>query len=456
MRLPLTHKHNAPANTVYLRRLASAGLLLLLLFGVFLPASSAATKASSKPVVKIVSHPARVSYKSKATFIFFSTYYDVDAYLCSIDRHNFRSCTLVKTYRGLKTGKHRFAVKLVSDGVIGPVTAFAWMIKNRPVKPKPRPKPRVTAPTVTITSHPDLNTVSTTAALAFSSNKAKATFKCALDGSAATSCKSPNTYTGLAPGLHTFGVTASANGLSSPRASFSWYVSPVAPANTASPTITGTVQVGQVVTASNGTWSGSLPMTYKYRWQICSSGLLLVVGIPALPGPVSCGDIPGATSSSYTIQDWEVGLDAASSSVSAVEVGQTAIGSLTYTLRVVVTATNAGGQEEAVSDQTSAVLPAAPVNTSLPTISVSDPPTVGDYVSVSSIGTWTSYWDDIAYQWQRCDSSGNNCSDISGATSSSYLMQAADVGSELRVTITESNAGGSGSASSLPTAVVVS
>src|SRR5918912_720710 len=47
--------------------------------------------------------------------------------------------------------------------------------------------------------------------------------------------------------------------------------SPVAaPTNTALPQITGTVQAGQTLSASTGTWSGS-PTTYGYGWQRCSS-----------------------------------------------------------------------------------------------------------------------------------------------------------------------------------------
>ncbi len=40
------------------------------------------------------------------------------------------------------------------------------------------------------------------------------------------------------------------------------------PANTAAPAITGTAQVGQVLTASTGTWTGSPTPTYTYAWAV--------------------------------------------------------------------------------------------------------------------------------------------------------------------------------------------
>jgi len=46
--------------------------------------------------------------------------------------------------------------------------------------------------------------------------------------------------------------------------------SAAAPANTTPPALTGTAKVGQTLTVSNGTWSGS-PTGYTYQWQRCTS-----------------------------------------------------------------------------------------------------------------------------------------------------------------------------------------
>jgi hypothetical protein len=78
---------------------------------------------------------------------------------------------------------------------------------------------------------------------------------------------------------------------------------------------------------------------------------------------------------------------------------------------------------------------------------------VGDVLSVST-GTWSGSPTSFAYQWQACDSSGADCSDIAGATQSTYTVQSSQVGDTLRAQVTATNAAGSASATSAPTAVI--
>lgn len=42
----------------------------------------------------------------------------------------------------------------------------------------------------------------------------------------------------------------------------------VTPLNTVLPTISGTAQVGQVLTATTGTWTGTAPTSYTYVWTV--------------------------------------------------------------------------------------------------------------------------------------------------------------------------------------------
>jgi hypothetical protein len=99
-----------------------------------------------------------------------------------------------------------------------------------------------------------------------------------------------------------------------------------APQNTAAPTISGTPQVGQTLTANNGTWSSDTAPTYSYQWQRCNSA------------GASCVAITGATAQTYTVQTADVGA----------------------TLRVVVTATNPTGSTAATSAQTAVVAQPGP------------------------------------------------------------------------------------------------
>ena len=67
----------------------------------------------------------------------------------------------------------------------------------------------------------------------------------------------------------------------------------------------------------------------------------------------------------------------------------------------------------------------------------------------ASPGTWTGTQPiDFAYQWLRCDAPGANCTDINGATSQTYDVVAADIGSTIRVNVTASNVAGSASTQS--------
>jgi hypothetical protein len=97
------------------------------------------------------------------------------------------------------------------------------------------------------------------------------------------------------------------------------------------------------------------------------------------------------------------------------------------------------------------MIPAAPVNTVLPTIVGS---TVERQVLEARVGSWAESPTSYAYQWQDCNASGEGCSNVSGAASASKLLGAGDVGHTLRVVVTATNAGGSATASSAATALV--
>ena len=105
------------------------------------------------------------------------------------------------------------------------------------------------------------------------------------------------------------------------------------PPNTAPPTITGSTVVGEVLTASPGTWTGA-GITFAYLWSRCDTT------------GAGCVDITTATQSTYTLVTADSGK----------------------TLRVKVTGTNASGSNAVTSAQTGVVTSgSAPPSTGCPT-----------------------------------------------------------------------------------------
>ena len=96
--------------------------------------------------------------------------------------------------------------------------------------------------------------------------------------------------------------------------------------------------------------------------------------------------------------------------------------------------------------------PEAPSNTAAPTIAGT--PEAGVTLSAST-GSWTGYpTPSYGYQWKRCDSSGEECTNVSGATNSTYHLSSSDIGAKLRITVTATNSSGSASSTSSATGAV--
>ncbi len=196
-------------------------------------------------------------------------------------------------------------------------------------------------------------------------------------------------------------------------------VAGVLPSNVLAPIVTGLAVTGQTLTATEGTWTGNEPITYSFRWQLCTKA------------GTGCGDISGATKSTYVIADEDA----------------------THTLRVIVTAKNVAGSTEKESATTIEVLGLAPKNTELPT--VSGTATAGQILTAAS-GKWSGTEPiTFEYEWLRCNTGGTGCTQAAApSVLPTYSVVAADVGHTLRANVIATNIAGKGEKESAPTATV--
>jgi hypothetical protein len=201
-----------------------------------------------------------------------------------------------------------------------------------------------------------------------------------------------------------------------------------APSNTGEPRVSGRTVQGQTLFTTNGSWTGTRPLTFRYRWLRCDTSGGGVNGI-------TCTTIPGETRRMLVLRGADVG----------------------HRIRSRVIASNADGTASANSNATPGVVQSSaaagpPASSSPPTIS--GVPQQNQTLSANR-GGWTGGQPQTyAYRWRRCDAVGGNCADINGATASTYVLGADDVGHTLRVRVTARNSLGADSATSTPTGVV--
>jgi hypothetical protein len=148
------------------------------------------------PDTTIGSGPANPTSATSATFMFTSTE-PGSSFECRLDGAAFSACSSSKAYSALSAGSHTFEVRAtdLAGNTDATPASHTWTIDT-------------TAPETTITSAPTDPTSETTATFGFTSDEAGAVFECSLDGAAFAPCTSPQTYTALGTGSHTFQVRA--------------------------------------------------------------------------------------------------------------------------------------------------------------------------------------------------------------------------------------------------------
>jgi hypothetical protein len=191
-------------------------------------------------------------------------------------------------------------------------------------------------------------------------------------------------------------------------------------ANVTAPSVSGSPTFGRALSADPGIWTADGSIAYTYRWERCDEH------------GEECSTIEGAEDPSYTPGEADVG----------------------QTVKVVVTTTGPEGSAEAASAVTPAIAsePIAPENAIAP--SIEGEPVSGETLTALQ-GSWLSTEAiSYTYQWQTCNEEGEECADIEGATSSTYLLAEGDVGLTIRVVLTATNSLGSAEATSTASDVV--
>jgi alpha-tubulin suppressor-like RCC1 family protein len=184
------------------------------------PAGHTWTIDTSAADTTLTTTPPNPSTSSDATFAFSS---EADAtFECKLDSAAFAACASPQSYTGLSDGSHTFQVRArdaAGNADASPAT-YTWALDATP-------------PDTTITGQPDATTGSTTANFAFTGVDATS-FECQLDAAAFAACTSPQSYTGLSSGSHTFLVRArDAEGRYDPTpAGYTWTVDATAPETT--------------------------------------------------------------------------------------------------------------------------------------------------------------------------------------------------------------------------------
>ena len=198
----------------------------------------------------------------------------------------------------------------------------------------------------------------------------------------------------------------------------------VKPRSVSGPSISGIARAGETLTAHPGTWEGSTPMIFDYRWYQCD------------PSRYECDLLPHAVGSTYEVRDSDVG----------------------YRLKMTVVAHSVGGSDSG-SAETDIVESGSTSSGGalVAPVAVAPPVVAGDAKEGATLtataGTWVGADADrpTGYQWEACDAGGSRCEPIPGETRATHTVRTGEVATRLRVVVTRSNSAGETAARSEPT-----
>jgi uncharacterized repeat protein (TIGR02543 family) len=178
--------------------------------------------------------------------------------------------------------------------------------------------------------------------------------------------------------------------------------------------VAGTVKVGQTLSIVDTTTTGSISAT-TFQWQASADGSFF-------------SNINSATSSTYTLTNTEHAK---------------------Y-IRAIVTVSNSSGR--AIETTTATATTVIYANPTISAVTISGTAQVAETLTattVSVVGSGIT----TTYQWSTSSTLNGTYSNISGATSNSYVLTATELSNYVRVTATVTNDGGSAATTS--TAVLI-
>ena len=173
---------------------------------------------------------------------------------------------------------------------------------------------------------------------------------------------------------------------------------------TGTPTINGTAQIGETVTADTSgisDFEGLTNVSYSYQW-ISNDG-------------TSDTDITGATGSSYTL--------------TAADEGET--------IKVRVSFTDDSANDESLTSDATATVAARPNSPATGAPAITGTAQVGETLTADTSGIADSDGlTSVSYSYQWISNDGTSDTEITGATDSTYTLVAADEGKTIKVKVT--------------------
>jgi hypothetical protein len=223
---------------------------------------------TTAPLVTISGPPSSTS-STTATFTF--TADEPATFECSLESAPFADCASGVTYSGLTPGERVFRVRATDAAENQSITGYVWTVTDS------------TGPVVTITSAPASSTSAATATFEFSASE-PSNFRCSLDGGAAAVCDSGVSYSGLAPGQHTFLVQATDSAGNTGSASHTWTVVAAGGGCTTAGAVTLGANADTWVLQSSATSNYGSDSAIKVDTKAGANARVLVrFGLPAIP-----------------------------------------------------------------------------------------------------------------------------------------------------------------------------